>query len=106
MPLGFLKMHANGDDFVVIDMRGTPGVISSDVARRLGDRHRGIGRVDHGSAADRRRFHLCHPIRASALGCCALSLHFPTLTCEEHSARNWPLTPCIIGHLAPIDAEH
>lgn len=43
MPLEFLKMHANGDDFVVIDMRGMSGVISSEVARRLGDRHRGIG---------------------------------------------------------------
>jgi diaminopimelate epimerase len=36
-------MHANGDDFVVIDMRGAAGAVTSDLARRLGDRHRGIG---------------------------------------------------------------
>jgi diaminopimelate epimerase len=43
MPLRFRKMHANGDDFVVIDMRGAAGAVTSDLARRLGDRHRGIG---------------------------------------------------------------
>jgi diaminopimelate epimerase len=36
-------MHANGDDFVVIDKRGSSGIITSDLARHLGDRHRGIG---------------------------------------------------------------
>jgi len=36
-------MHANGDDFVVIDMRGAAGPVTGDLARRLGDRHRGIG---------------------------------------------------------------
>jgi diaminopimelate epimerase len=36
-------MHANGDDFVVIDMRGAGGAVTGDLARRLGDRHRGIG---------------------------------------------------------------
>ena len=36
-------MHANGDDFVVIDMRGATGTVTGDPARRLGDRHRGIG---------------------------------------------------------------
>lgn len=43
MPLAFHKMHANGDDFVVIDARHTPNPITSELARRLGDRHRGIG---------------------------------------------------------------
>jgi diaminopimelate epimerase len=36
-------MHASGDDFVVIDLRGTAGAMTGDLARRLGDRHRGIG---------------------------------------------------------------
>ncbi|CAJ0892037.1 Diaminopimelate epimerase [Ralstonia sp. LMG 32965] len=36
-------MHAHGDDFVVIDMRGKIDLITSEVARRLGDRNRGIG---------------------------------------------------------------
>src|SRR6266702_3848044 len=43
MPLRFRKMHAGGDDFVVIDMRGAAGAATGDLARRLGDRHRGIG---------------------------------------------------------------
>jgi diaminopimelate epimerase len=43
MTLQFVKMHAHGDDFIVIDRRGQHDPITSDVARRLGDRHRGIG---------------------------------------------------------------
>lgn len=43
MPLRVQKMHANGDDFVVVDSRGQANTISSDVAHRLGDRNRGIG---------------------------------------------------------------
>jgi hypothetical protein len=27
-------MHANGDDFVVIDMRGAAGAVTGDLARR------------------------------------------------------------------------
>ncbi len=42
-PLGFHKMHANGDDFVVVDSRTSPTPITSNLARRLGDRNRGIG---------------------------------------------------------------
>lgn len=43
MPLGFHKMHANGDDFVVVDSRTSPNPIASNLARLLGDRNRGIG---------------------------------------------------------------
>jgi diaminopimelate epimerase len=43
MTLQFVKMHAHGDDFIVIDRRGQHDPITSEVARRLGDRHRGIG---------------------------------------------------------------
>lgn len=42
-PLGFVKMHAHGDDFVVIDARGRENPLNPQVARRLGDRHAGIG---------------------------------------------------------------
>jgi diaminopimelate epimerase len=32
MPLRFRKMHANGDDFVVTDMRGAAGAVTGDLA--------------------------------------------------------------------------
>jgi len=43
MTLQFVKMHAHGDDFIVIDRRGRDDPITANIARRLGDRHRGIG---------------------------------------------------------------
>jgi len=43
MPLRFHKMHANGDDFVIVDSRNSPNPMTSNLARRMGDRHRGIG---------------------------------------------------------------
>ncbi len=43
MPLSFHKMHANGDDFVLVDTRNSANPITSELARRLGDRHLGIG---------------------------------------------------------------
>ncbi|KAB0495799.1 diaminopimelate epimerase [Pseudomonas vancouverensis] len=43
MPLSFHKMHANGDDFVIVDSRNSPNPITSHLARRMGDRNRGIG---------------------------------------------------------------
>jgi diaminopimelate epimerase len=43
MPIEFCKMHAHGDDFVVIDMRGRADLITQEGVRRLGDRNRGIG---------------------------------------------------------------
>lgn len=43
MPLNFHKMNANGDDFVIIDSRNAANPITSAVARRMGDRSRGIG---------------------------------------------------------------
>jgi len=43
MPLSFHKMHANGDDFVIVDSRNSAIPITSTLARRMGDRHRGIG---------------------------------------------------------------
>ncbi len=43
-PLRFRKMHGLGNDFVVIDARGCAGEpVTPALARRLGDRHRGIG---------------------------------------------------------------
>lgn len=43
MPLNFHKMHANGDDFVVVDARNATHPITSALAKRMGDRHRGVG---------------------------------------------------------------
>lgn len=43
MPLNFKKMHANGDDFVIVDLRNSLNSITSNLARKLGDRNRGIG---------------------------------------------------------------
>lgn len=43
MPLVFHKMHANGDDFVIVDARQASNPPTRELARRLGDRHRGIG---------------------------------------------------------------
>ncbi len=39
----FLKMHGLGNDFVVLDGRRDAIPLDADLARRLGDRHRGIG---------------------------------------------------------------
>lgn len=41
--LPFMKMHGLGNDFVVIDQRGGNAVVNADLARALGDRHRGVG---------------------------------------------------------------
>jgi diaminopimelate epimerase len=43
MPIEFRKMHAHGDDFVVIDMRGRVNQITREIVRWLGDRNKGIG---------------------------------------------------------------
>lgn len=43
MPLSFHKMHANGDDFVIVDARHTANPVTGALARRWGDRQRGIG---------------------------------------------------------------
>lgn len=36
-------MHGLGNDFVVLDARQTPRLIDPDQARRIGDRHKGVG---------------------------------------------------------------
>jgi diaminopimelate epimerase len=41
--LRFLKMHGLGNDFVIIDARGTEDSVTPALARALGDRHRGVG---------------------------------------------------------------
>ncbi|QDY70295.1 diaminopimelate epimerase [Qingshengfaniella alkalisoli] len=41
--LAFLKMHGLGNDFVIVDSRGRDAVVTPDLARKLGDRHRGVG---------------------------------------------------------------
>jgi diaminopimelate epimerase len=41
--LPFVKMHGAGNDFVVIDSRGQPARVTAELARRAGDRHRGVG---------------------------------------------------------------
>lgn len=43
MPLSFHKMHANGDDFVIVDSRNSPNPVTGNMARRMGDRNRGVG---------------------------------------------------------------
>lgn len=42
-PVGFLKMHGLGNDFVVIDRRAGGRRVTAALAQRLGDRHRGVG---------------------------------------------------------------
>ena len=42
-PVPFEKMHGCGNDFVVLDGRGAPIAVTAEVARRIGDRHRGVG---------------------------------------------------------------
>jgi len=39
----FMKMHGLGNDFVVIDQRGREAFVTPELARALGDRHRGVG---------------------------------------------------------------
>lgn len=41
--LPFMKMHGLGNDFVVVDERATGPRVDADVARAIGDRHRGVG---------------------------------------------------------------
>lgn len=41
--LTFRKMHGAGNDFVILDARGAAPVTTPDLARALGDRHRGVG---------------------------------------------------------------
>ena len=41
--LRFRKMHGLGNDFVVIDQRAEQATLSADLARAIGDRHRGVG---------------------------------------------------------------
>lgn len=36
-------MHANGDDFVIVDSRNSANPVTSAMARRMGDRNRGVG---------------------------------------------------------------
>jgi diaminopimelate epimerase len=43
MPIPFRKMHAHGDDFVVVDRRGRDDPVTRELVRRLGDRNTGIG---------------------------------------------------------------
>ena len=38
-----MKMHGLGNDFVVIDQRGSEPFVDARLARALGDRHRGVG---------------------------------------------------------------
>ena len=38
-----MKMHGLGNDFVVIDQRGREACVTPELARALGDRHRGVG---------------------------------------------------------------
>ena len=41
--LPFVKMHGAGNDFVVIDARMGADPVTPDLARRIGDRNRGVG---------------------------------------------------------------
>lgn len=41
--LPFVKMHGAGNDFVVIDRRAGGAPVTPDLARAMGDRHRGVG---------------------------------------------------------------
>jgi diaminopimelate epimerase len=39
----FIKMHGLGNDFVVMDARAHPLALDKEAARRIADRHRGVG---------------------------------------------------------------
>ena len=39
----FMKMHGLGNDFVVLDGREQPIVMTAELAQRIGDRNRGVG---------------------------------------------------------------
>lgn len=41
--LAFRKTHGLGNDFVVIDQRRRPVIVTPSLARAIGDRHRGVG---------------------------------------------------------------
>ena len=41
--LPFRKMHGLGNDFVIVDARGTTSPVSPGLARAIGDRHFGVG---------------------------------------------------------------
>jgi diaminopimelate epimerase len=41
--LRFSKMHGAGNDFVVLDLRDGPSVLTPDLCRALADRHTGVG---------------------------------------------------------------
>lgn len=41
--LPFMKMHGLGNDFVVFDQRGRAPFMTAELARAIGDRHRGVG---------------------------------------------------------------
>nr|WP_230961956.1 hypothetical protein [Burkholderia anthina] len=47
MPIAFQKMNANGDDFVIVSLRGQghdpAHRVDRDLVRRIGGRHRGVG---------------------------------------------------------------
>jgi diaminopimelate epimerase len=43
MGISFYKMNGLGNDFVIIDARRQSVVFSAEAARRIGDRHRGVG---------------------------------------------------------------
>lgn len=42
-PIGFMKMHGAGNDFIIIDSRKRDAVMTQALARALGDRNRGVG---------------------------------------------------------------
>ena len=41
--ISFMKMHGLGNDFVIVDSRGPGPLISEEIARKLGNRHLGVG---------------------------------------------------------------
>jgi diaminopimelate epimerase len=43
MRLRFTKMHGAGNDFLLLDCRGSAPLPDAEMARTLGDRHRGVG---------------------------------------------------------------
>ena len=43
MGVAFLKMNGLGNDFVVVDTRARPVKLGAAAARKIGDRHRGVG---------------------------------------------------------------
>ena len=83
--ISFMKMHGLGNDFVVLDLRARDVVVTPELARAIGDRHRGVG------------FDQLATIEAGANGADAHLLFFNSDGSTSAACGN--ATRCIARHL-------